>query len=1031
MKKIFLGLALAFAAITAQAQNGLESIIVEKYYVSNAADAAGSVGALPTGSVTYRIYADMLPGYKFQAAYGVPGHDLVLTTTTTWFNNEDRGATTPAYTKAQAAGNSVMLDSWLSTGAGCAGNFGVLKTEDGVAGGTTVAHASILQNADPSAGIPLTVQDGLYAGTPEAVTFVGLGTLTDQFDATSQVGSSFITNNGSWASLNGSTGPLASNRVLIAQITTDGVFHYELNIQVGTPSGGTENYVASNPVGAEISIPSLSGTLGAPNAAPTVSITSPVNGASFLVGNTVTIDATAADADGTVDSVAFFVDGTKVGSDISSPYSVNWTATAGSHNLTARAYDNGGAVTTSSVVAITVGSIIAPTVSITSPTAGTTFVLGDVVTINASAADADGSVSQVEFFVDGNSVGVDPSSAYSATWPSVVGTHILTAVATDNNNASTTSAPVSITVFDSSSTYVVIGSTLPCDQSTICVPVRALAAVNDVIGYDVVLDYDKTKVTPTGVVNVSSDLINPNFTSSAYSVDTVTGTMYISIFFTAAAPANAEFNGTGDVFCVEFVKTSGFASNDTAVFSVPSLQESYFNGVSPKVVSPGSIYTFQPTAYAGSLKFWLDNSPIRYNTASPSDFLITNIYGDNATCTNLSATAVQPDLAGNFVYDYTNGVNINIQKDIPGATSVQPVINGFDAFLTRRVLINDATFVPSVYQMVAMDVNTDGVISAGDLSQINQRAILSIPEFKQAWNYNQAGVSNGQPSKDWLFIDGNTLNNNTAYQISATYPLNDGIGYSKFRVPVVAFCAPVPVQTQGSCIVFAAESYTGILVGDVNGNYATATPNNIFRNGGADQVIFDLAHATVTGDVIEIPVSMQSVEAVNSLDFALTLKNGVAFQNVTVNASDVEVLSHFNTADNTLRLTSYSLNNFTAGKTVATIKLKASSVSAADLSSVQAYLNGEAVAARVTGSDLSADAISLYPNPSTGIFNVIVSENATVQVLGMDGRQVMLQTNVIANEKSEINISNLSEGVYVVKAFNDNFSSVKRIVVKK
>ena len=55
-----------------KAQNGLENITVEKYYVSNAADATGSIGVLPVGSVTYRIFADLLPGYKFQAAYGVP-----------------------------------------------------------------------------------------------------------------------------------------------------------------------------------------------------------------------------------------------------------------------------------------------------------------------------------------------------------------------------------------------------------------------------------------------------------------------------------------------------------------------------------------------------------------------------------------------------------------------------------------------------------------------------------------------------------------------------------------------------------------------------------------------------------------------------------------------------------------------------------------------------------------------------------------------------------------------------------------------
>ena len=44
------------------AQQGLEGIIVEKYYISNENDKAvdGDGGELPNNSVTYRVYVDML-----------------------------------------------------------------------------------------------------------------------------------------------------------------------------------------------------------------------------------------------------------------------------------------------------------------------------------------------------------------------------------------------------------------------------------------------------------------------------------------------------------------------------------------------------------------------------------------------------------------------------------------------------------------------------------------------------------------------------------------------------------------------------------------------------------------------------------------------------------------------------------------------------------------------------------------------------------------------------------------------------------
>lgn len=249
MKKITSVFVLLLLSAFVRAQ-GLQDIIVETYYISDAADAAGSIGTLPEGSVTYRIYVDMASGYKFQAAYGSPTHTLSIGTTTSFFNNEDRGATTPTYTKTQAKNNTVMLDSWLSVGAACAGNFGILKADDN--GTSTVVNADgLLKNNNAQAGIPLTLQDGLLAGTPQAVTTVGIASELAVFDATSQAGNLFTTTNGSWASLNGSAGPTPDNRVLIAQITTDGVLSFELNIQIGDSVGGVEKYVAKNPVGNE------------------------------------------------------------------------------------------------------------------------------------------------------------------------------------------------------------------------------------------------------------------------------------------------------------------------------------------------------------------------------------------------------------------------------------------------------------------------------------------------------------------------------------------------------------------------------------------------------------------------------------------------------------------------------------------------------------------------------------------------------------------------------------------------------------
>jgi chitinase len=93
------------------------------------------------------------------------------------------------------------------------------------------------------------------------------------------------------------------------------------------------------------------------------------------------------------------------------------------------------------------GSNQPPSVSLTSPAAGASFTAGSSITVSANASDSDGSVSKVEFFRGGTSLGIDTSAPYSVTWANAsAGSHTFKAVATDNNNAVTSSTTVSVTV---------------------------------------------------------------------------------------------------------------------------------------------------------------------------------------------------------------------------------------------------------------------------------------------------------------------------------------------------------------------------------------------------------------------------------------------------------------------------------------------------------------------------------------------------------------------------------------------------------
>ena len=111
-----------------------------------------------------------------------------------------------------------------------------------------------------------------------------------------------------------------------------------------------------------------------PTNPPSVSITSPANGASFSGPTNITISAAASDSDGTISKVEFFQGSTKLGEKTTSPYDFTWTNASPAsygYSLTAKATDNAGATTTSSAVNIIVsgaGSLFDSTVL---PTTGT------------------------------------------------------------------------------------------------------------------------------------------------------------------------------------------------------------------------------------------------------------------------------------------------------------------------------------------------------------------------------------------------------------------------------------------------------------------------------------------------------------------------------------------------------------------------------------------------------------------------------------------------------------------------------------
>jgi len=211
---------------------------------------------------------------------------------------------------------------------------------------------------------------------------------------------------------------------------------------IQTPSGGTATGITTQPVNNNCR-----------NISPTAVITSPIINSSFTSVANITISATALDADGSVSLVEFYNGNTKLGSKSEAPYSFIWTnVPAGTYSLTVVAIDNLNSKTTSAAITISVINAQTslnkhPVVKISNPRKGNVFENLSTIMIDAIATDPDGTVTKVEFF-NGSVRLVELTTApYSFTWKDVAaGSYSIKAIATDNSNDTTISAPVEFVV---------------------------------------------------------------------------------------------------------------------------------------------------------------------------------------------------------------------------------------------------------------------------------------------------------------------------------------------------------------------------------------------------------------------------------------------------------------------------------------------------------------------------------------------------------------------------------------------------------
>ncbi|HXD20688.1 MAG TPA: LamG-like jellyroll fold domain-containing protein [Vicinamibacterales bacterium] len=244
-------------------------------------------------------------------------------------------------------------------------------------------------------------------------------------------------------------------------------------LQIGGDSGGGQNFAGTidevrvydialtaadiqsdmtTPIGSPLEVAPLPPP-SSDTTPPSAVISSPIAGAQ--VSGSVTITANASDNVG-VASVTFLVDGTSIGSDTTAPYGISWNTAAfaaGPHSLQAQARDAVGNVGMSAAVGVSIAAANGPpSITMLSPMDGAVMQAPATITVSASVTDGDGTVARVDFYCGSTLIGSRTAAPFTVDWTAgAAGAYSFVVTAVDNNGASSTSAPVTVTVDSSSS----------------------------------------------------------------------------------------------------------------------------------------------------------------------------------------------------------------------------------------------------------------------------------------------------------------------------------------------------------------------------------------------------------------------------------------------------------------------------------------------------------------------------------------------------------------------------------------------------
>ncbi|MFK7950625.1 MAG: hypothetical protein AB8G11_23770, partial [Saprospiraceae bacterium] len=470
---------------------------------------------------------------------------------------------------------------------------------------------------------------------------------------------------------------------------------------------------------------------------------------------------------------------------------------------------------------------------------------------------------------------VNPDSTYCYTISSISGNYI-------------SPSSSAVCVITPNTCKYILDTRTDCQNGKITYSLSSDTSICNVIAYDFtllgdpnILDFSSLdiKVNPSmGLLQSMIDFDTLTFTSNPNQINVI-------IYLTASAGTNT-FCGVGEVFEIEFNLLDTI--QNTSTVQITNFLEGMTTQALPYCVETGMITTINLDSVRGRIQYFDNGDIIHDNSIQPTYLVGANDEnGTNQTSLNLIPNSPE------FNYDVINNGNyLKIVRDINNSTAVLPIIGGAHTLRIKQLALGhnqigipSSLYSPSVIDLIRADVNNDGVITASDVTLNNQRAVLIIGEYPGG--------------RDWKFMDSITL---ASFQLSSTFPDDDGVGISRFSIPNINDF--MEIHKQGEfCQEYPFMTYTGW----VPGSYSSFMDLTSYRIFSTDTVFFDIDNVTWNNGVVSIPVYIVSNDDIYTLDFSSvfdSLKS--TFSNINFPSSSL--LSNFDGAVNTVNNTLYVAN---------------------------------------------------------------------------------------------------------------------------